>query len=165
MAQTNAAAPGTAGTAGVIARPPVIYLGFLVLGLAAEWWWPLGLPVDPAPDLRRGLAIALALAGAGLVWRAFRRFTRAGTNVQTWKPTLAIVTDGLYGYSRNPIYVGMTAIYLGVAMGVGSPWALALLVPTLLLMQFGVIAREERYLEGKFGPAYVDYRARVRRWL
>ena len=153
----------TAETAGVIAKPPVIYAGFLALGLVLDRVWPIDLPM-PASDLRKVLGLSLVAIGAGLALWAFRQFVRAGTNLSTGKPTLAIVTHGVYRFSRNPIYIGLTLFYLGVALAAGSPWALILLIPTLAVMHAGVIFREERYLEHRFGTAYLDYKARVRRW-
>ena len=93
------------------------------------------------------------------------RFRAAGTPVEPYKPTSAIVSDGLYGLSRNPIYVALTLIYLGIGVAIDSPWILALVVPVLLVMRTGVIAREERYLERKFGAEYLDYKVSVRRWV
>ncbi|MCH7795577.1 MAG: isoprenylcysteine carboxylmethyltransferase family protein, partial [Proteobacteria bacterium] len=77
----------------------------------------------------------------------------------------AILSDGLYGVSRNPIYLGLTAIYLGVGVMADAGWVAVLLGPLLLVMHFGVIAREERYLERKFGDEYLRYKASVRRWI
>ncbi len=96
---------------------------------------------------------------------AIRQFRAAGTNVETWRPTEAIVTRGVYARTRNPIYLAMLAIYTGIALGVDSAWLLALVIPLALVLRYGVIAREERYLEAKFGEPYRAYRATVRRWL
>jgi protein-S-isoprenylcysteine O-methyltransferase Ste14 len=80
-------------------------------------------------------------------------------------PTKALVTDGLYAYSRNPIYIALTLIYLGLTIAANSVWSIVFLVPILVIIRYGVIAREERYLERKFGDAYAEYRKRVRRWI
>ncbi|MPZ12153.1 MAG: DUF1295 domain-containing protein [Kiloniellaceae bacterium] len=151
-------------TAGVVARPPFLYLGGLLLGLGIDW-----LPaLPPLPFLAGhvGLAvgIGLGIAGFGLLFAAARRFIKAGTPVPTNRPTTALVTEGLYRVSRNPIYIGLTFIYLAFAAGFASLGALVLLPAVLLVMEFGVIRREERYLERRFGQPYRDYRARVRRW-
>jgi len=146
---------------GVVAPPPVIYLCGLVLAFALDWVWPIAL-------LPAGVqyAVGLALIGLGLlaVLLAFRRFRRAGTHIEPYKPTTALVTDGLYGRSRNPIYVALTGIALGIGVAADNAWVLPMLVPVLVVMRYGVIAREERYLEGKFGDAYRRYKAAVRRW-
>ncbi len=73
--------------------------------------------------------------------------------------------SGPYRFTRNPIYLGMTIIFTGIAIAADSIWVLALLVPVLVIMNIGVIMREERYLEGKFGEDYRQYKASVRRWL
>jgi protein-S-isoprenylcysteine O-methyltransferase Ste14 len=96
---------------------------------------------------------------------ALGRFRRAGTPVCTNRPTTALVTVGIYRRTRNPMYVALTLLYAGIALAADSFWALALLAPLLLLMRYGVIAREERYLAREFGARYLEYRAAVRRWL
>ena len=75
------------------------------------------------------------------------------------------MVDGIYGRTRNPLYLGTTLIYLGLSVAAGSRWAIGLLVPLLWVINVGVVKREERYLERKFGDAYRDYKARVRRWI
>jgi protein-S-isoprenylcysteine O-methyltransferase Ste14 len=104
------------------------------------------------------------LAGCLAGW-CFGLFRRAGTNVPTHKPSTAIVTDGPYRFSRNPIYIALTTLSAGIAIWVNSWWMLALLVPTFVIMNIGVVDREERYLAAKFGDEYLSYKARVRRWL
>ncbi|WP_447910849.1 methyltransferase family protein [Brevundimonas bullata] len=149
---------------GVIAPPPLIYLGFLLAGygvgqLVSEP--SLGLDVS----LRRGLAFVLVIAGLLLDGIAAGTFRRLGTPPEPWKPTTALATGGLYKFSRNPIYVGFAITYAGFAMAMDSPVALALLVPCLMVMDRFVIQREERYLSTKFGAEYQAYQGKVRRWL
>jgi len=152
-------------TAGVIMRPPFLYLGGLAIGLGGDLLFDLpALPYLSAASARLP-ALVMGLAGFALVAAAAWRFHKAGTNVPTNRPTTALVTSGLYRFSRNPIYIGLTLVYLGVAAFFASLGALVLLPAVLLVMQFGVIRREERYLERRFGAAYRDYKARVRRWL
>ena len=152
----------TPDTAGVIARPPFLYLGSLAAAIGLDWIFPAPLPEHA---LRLPLAILLAVAGLGLVAVCFRRFKAAGTNVPTWIPTTALVIAGPYRFSRNTIYLALTLIYLGLGIGHGSVWPLVLLAPLLIVMRYGVIGREERYLEGKFGDAYRAYLSSVRRWI
>ena len=90
---------------------------------------------------------------------------RAGTNVRPDQPATTIVMGGPFRFTRNPLYVGTTGLYVGVALLVDALRPLVLLVPLLAIVEWGVICREERYLEAKFGDAYRTYRARVRRWL
>jgi protein-S-isoprenylcysteine O-methyltransferase Ste14 len=156
----------TGGTAedspGVIAPPPVIYLAGLALAFALDWVWPVALLPDA---VQLAVGIPLIVLGLSVVVRAFLRFRRAGTHIEPYKPTTAIVTDGLYGYSRNPIYVAMAVISVGIGIAADNIWVLPMLVPTLAVMRTGVIAREERYLEGKFGDGYRRYKTAVRRWI
>lgn len=149
---------------GVIAPPPLIYVGFLLAG------WGIGqmfdIPGLGLPDLwRRGLAVAGLIIGFGLEAAAAGLFRRARTAIQPWKPSTALVTGGVYRFSRNPIYVGMAILYAGLAVALDSPVALALILPCLVVVDRLVIAREERYLQARFGPAYLAYRQAVRRWL
>ncbi|MEQ9200673.1 MAG: isoprenylcysteine carboxylmethyltransferase family protein, partial [Rhodospirillales bacterium] len=85
--------------------------------------------------------------------------------VPTHTPTSGLVTDGLYRYSRNPIYLALTLIYIGTSLIAGWFWPLLLLLPLLPLMHYGVIRREEDYLSAKFGTEYQAYRKAVRRYL
>jgi protein-S-isoprenylcysteine O-methyltransferase Ste14 len=147
---------------GVIARPPLLYLGALAVGLALHYVWPLAPWNGPGRSIA---GLALIALGAALLFACLRRFRGAGTNVQTSQPTTALVTSGPYRYSRNPIYIGLSAIYLGIAVLVDSAAVAVLLVPVLLLIRYGVIAREEAYLERKFGDEYRRYRQTTRRWL
>ena len=90
---------------------------------------------------------------------------RAGTNVRPDRPSLAIVTDGPFRYSRNPLYLAGLGLYVAVALLVNTLWPFALLPVMLLILDRGIVRREERYLEAKFGGPYRAYRARVRRWI
>ena len=149
-------------TAGVIAPPPLIYLGGLLVGFALEALLPGG----SLPDAVRWVGGGLALV-AGLALQTFfiTAFSRAGTAVEPWKPTTAIVTTGPYRVTRNPAYLGMALIYTGIALLADAPWVLLPLPLVLVLIDRGVIAREERYLERKFGEEYLGYRRSVRRWV
>jgi protein-S-isoprenylcysteine O-methyltransferase Ste14 len=90
---------------------------------------------------------------------------RAGTNVDPRAPALLIVTHGPFRFTRNPLYLSLTLLTIGLALCFNIIWALVTLVPTLIIMRQGVILREERYLEGKFGQPYLDYKRTVRRWI
>lgn len=162
---TRDAQPGGPPHAGVVAPPPLIYFGFLLLGwvldtrlLHLAMPFPLTLPV-------KVIAVALILSGLGLEMWAGGLFKAAGTNVVPWSPSTALVDTGPYRFSRNPMYVGFTLVYLGLALGLQSPSAMILIIPCLALMTWGVILREERYLAARFGQPYLDYKDGVRRWL
>ncbi len=156
---------GTHDTAGVIAPPPLVYLAGLALGLGADWL--LHLPSLPERSASGGLWLGLAFGGFGLLlilW-AGGRFIGARTPLPPHRPTTALVTEGPYRRSRNPIYLGMALIYLGVVCATASLGILVFFPLVILIMEFGVIRREERYLERKFGAEYRRYKASVRRWL
>jgi len=150
-------------TAGVVVPPPLLYVGGFLVGLALDWLLPLGRL--PRSRFLMAVGIALLLVQLPLGVAAFRAMRRAGTQVNPYKPTTAMVTSGVFRISRNPIYLSFTLLYLGLVLLLGTVWPLCLLVPVLVVMQRGVILREEQYLEARFGEAYRRYRERVRRWL
>ena len=94
-----------------------------------------------------------------------REFRKARTPIRTRKPVTVVITTGPYRFSRNPIYLSFTLLQFGLGMWANSAWVVGMLIPTLVLMSYGVIAREERYMARKFGDEYLQYRAAVRRWL
>jgi protein-S-isoprenylcysteine O-methyltransferase Ste14 len=160
---TGPAMADTADTANVIVRPPIAWALAVLAGLALNWLMPL--PFLPAVVSAGWLgAIVCALALALVAW-AISTMTRAGSNVPTRLPTTTIVETGPYRFTRNPIYLGMVLGLIGLAIAFNSLWLLMTLVPFALVIRYGVITREEAYLERKFGDVYRRYRARVRRWL
>jgi protein-S-isoprenylcysteine O-methyltransferase Ste14 len=147
----------------VLIRPPIAWALAAAAGLAAGWLYPLPFVPAPIPAGWIGAAVfAIALAMAA--W-AIGTMRRAGTRFETHQPTTRIVSAGPYRFTRNPIYVGLLLALTGLAIGFDNLWLLAALVPFYLVIRYGVVAREEAYLERKFGAAYLDYKARVRRWL
>jgi len=153
------------GTAGVIARPPLLYVGALLLGLAADHLLPLPFDVPKAGLVHSTIAGLVVVVGLALMAAGIRDFSRGGTPVPTNQPTRTLVTTGTHRWSRNPIYVGMFFIYLGIGLAARSPWIVILTLPLGITVRYGVVAREEAYLERRFGNAYRDYKSRVRRWL
>jgi protein-S-isoprenylcysteine O-methyltransferase Ste14 len=152
------------GTAGVIARPPLLFLAALLLGLAADRLlpWPFAVP---GTDLVRWMtAGSMILVGLALAAAGIRSFSRAATPVPTNRPTRALVTTGILGWTRNPIYLGLFLVYGGIGLAERSPWTVILMLPLAITIRYGVVAREEAYLERRFGDTYRDYKARVRRW-
>lgn len=157
-----AAVAETRDAPGVIAPPPLVYL----VALAAGYGLEALLPSASVPDgVRFTLGPILIGAGSTLLGAFLGSFRRAGTAVDPRRPTTAIVTWGPYRITRNPAYLGMALLYSAVALSTGALWPFATLVPALVVIDRFVIAREERYLERKFGAPYRDYRARVRRWV
>ena len=148
--------------AGIIAPPPLIYLGTLFFGLLLNRRFPITF-------LPRTIARSLGwpLLGGGVLllgWFAWAMH-HAGTPASPYKPVSHVVTEGPFHYTRNPGYLSMTMIYTGIASLANALWAILLLPVALLVIQRGVIEREERYLERKFGEEYLGYKARVRRWI
>ncbi len=148
--------------AGVIFPPPLIYGGFLLIGFVIDYFWPIPVLPDNFQYALGGVLIVLALA---IIFPAFNMFRKAGTAVRPDRPTTAIITSGPYRFTRNPLYLALTLIYAGIAIAADSIWVLLLLIPVLLIMNRGVIGREEKYLDGKFGEEYRRYKKTVRRWL
>jgi protein-S-isoprenylcysteine O-methyltransferase Ste14 len=149
-------------TAQVIVLPPLVYGAACVMGLLLHLVLPLHLL---STTLARGIGVVCVLVSLPLAIATFRALSRAHTPVDPMKPTTALVTAGPFRYSRNPIYVALTLLYLGVAFLVNTLWILLLVVPVLVVIRYGVIAREEAYLTRKFGDAYHQYTTQVRRWL
>lgn len=144
--------------------PPLVYLGLLLLGFVLDrvaGLAGLGLPMT----LRLLLAAAAVAPGIALIIAAVGGFRHAGTPPEPWRTVTALVTNGIYRFTRNPMYLGMAAIHLGIALAADSLGGLAGLPFAILAIQTSVIAREERYMTQSFGAAYIDYRKRVRRWL
>jgi protein-S-isoprenylcysteine O-methyltransferase Ste14 len=155
-------ARGAPDNPGVVAPPPLIYAGALALGLVANKLYPMAfLP----RAVSRVLGLPLIFGGLTIGLLGFREMRRAETNVDPYKPATAIVTEGPYRFTRNPLYIGMTLVYSDIT-AIFNAFPAAMLLPlALAVMRGGVIEREERYLERKFGDEYLAYKARVRRWL
>jgi len=147
---------------GVVAPPPLIYVSALAFGLLVNSIYPIGLLPRGLP---RTTGLPLVFGGLVIGVLGFREMRRAGTNVDPYHPTTAIVDAGPYQFTRNPLYVGMTLMYCGIS-ALSNAFAPILLLPVVLaIMRRGVIEREERYLERKFGDEYLSYKERVRRWM
>ncbi len=147
---------------GIVAPPPLIYLGALIFGLLLNRRLPIGfLP----RGIARGLGWSLLGAGALLLGWFEWAMRQADTPTNPYKPVEHIATEGPFRYTRNPGYLSMAMIYTGIASLANALWAILLLPGALLVIQRGVIEREERYLERKFGEEYLRYKARVRRWI
>jgi protein-S-isoprenylcysteine O-methyltransferase Ste14 len=148
-------------TAGVIAPPPVIYLGFLGLGFALEGL----LPGAELPGWTQWLGAVVIVVGVALMISFELAFKRVGTDANPYRPSSALATDGPYRFSRNPGYLGMAITYIGITLAAEAPWSLVMLLPATLMIQYGVITREERYLERLFGEEYLSYKQATRRWI
>ncbi|WP_237060255.1 methyltransferase family protein [Microbulbifer sediminum] len=147
----------------IVALPPLIYAAFLGAALLVQWAWPL--EISSAHRFLWRPGAFMVVAAVLLVLWAKRALDRAHTNIHPHRPTTSIVCDGPFRFSRNPIYLAMTMLYLGITLLFNSWWGPILLVPLFATVHYGVIKREERYLMDKFGKRYRNYRKRVRRYL
>ena len=151
-------------TPNVMIFPPLIPLSVLVVGVVLNFFMPLGLL---AHVLFLGRIVVGAIAfvvGIGMVIGAKRIFQRIGTNTRPSQPTLALATIGMFTWTRNPMYVGGSLALLGIAIGFALDWVIMLLLVSLPLVHYGIILREERYLERKFGDEYRRYKMKVPRY-
>jgi len=155
-------ARGAQDHAGAIAPPPLIFGLPLAVGLYEDRSNPLGVLSPRVAMIIGGAIIFVALV---ILVATFLQFRRRRTTILPYRPTTAIVDSWPYSFTRNPMYLAMALVYIGIALFFNSLWPFLLLPLVLLVMHRGVIEREERYLEQKFGSDYVDYRSRVPRWL
>lgn len=156
-------APAPLSDPGVHVPPPFIYAGGILAGWLLNRWVPL--PISATSETRHffsGMCFAFWL---GLMLAAFESFRRAGTTFLPNRPATALVTSGPYRLTRNPMYLSMALLYVGVTLFLNSWWMVLLFPVVILVIDRIVIAREERYLEHAFPGAYTAYRARVRRWI
>ena len=147
---------------GIIPPPPAIYLAFLGLGLLLEWLWPIHIL---RRDLAVGVGLAILVCGVNGLALAIHAIRHAQSPISPYKPAKVLVTAGPFRFSRNPIYASDTLLYVGLSMLLNALWALALTPVLIWTVQVGVIAREEEYLERRFGDDYGRYKHRVQRWL
>jgi protein-S-isoprenylcysteine O-methyltransferase Ste14 len=146
-----------------VVRPPIAWALAILVGMGLDWLYPI--PFLPTPVSAAWVGGAIFALGFVLAIWAIATIRMAGTRVETNKPTTAIVENGPYRFTRNPIYLGMLLGQTGLAIGFNSLWILATLVPFYFVIRYGVVMREEAYLERKFSKVYLDYKSRVRRWL
>lgn len=147
---------------GVVMPPPLIYLVAFALVLVLDWSWPVAILGRPAAAW---IGIAVLILGVAINgWGVYTMY-RARTAIHPGHPANRLVTSGPFRYSRNPLYVGLNLVFLGLVLVVDSLWGLPVFLATVLVMHYGVIRREERHLEAAFGDEFRAYRARVRRYL
>lgn len=146
----------------IVAPPPLLYLIALAAVIALQWLRPLPILEHAAATWIGGALLALGLALN--LWGAWT-MRRARTPINPYRPVEAVVTTGAFRLSRNPLYVGLDLVLLGLALLLDSLWGIAALLVVVVVMHYGVILPEERYLEERFGEPYRRYRAAVRRYL
>jgi protein-S-isoprenylcysteine O-methyltransferase Ste14 len=149
----------------VMVFPPVILLSALVLACALQWPVPLGWIAELDRGWRFGSGTFFVMAGLLTTSAGRRALLRHGTNINPSLPTTTLVTEGVFGLIRNPLYVGMSAALCGIALIFALDWLLLLILPSCVVLHFAVVRREERYLERKFGEAYRRYKEHVPRYL
>ena len=147
--------------AGVIAPAPILYAVAIAVGLVAEYLAPTSLLPSP---ISGWVASAFVGASIALVVSAFRALAKAHTAFDARKSTTSLVTSGVFRFTRNPTYLSLTLLQIGVAFAIQSSWVLLVAIPAVAVTQWGVILPEERYLNSKFGERYRDYASKVRRW-
>lgn len=150
---------------GVRLPPPFLFVGGFLAGLGLDGLLPL--PLVPGGAVALGVFVGWCLVALGLLLLAWAMFTFLGakTAIIPTQPASGIVEAGPYRFSRNPMYVGLGLLYVGLALWLNRLWPVLLLPVVYALLWSLVVAREERYLKGAFGETYAAYRARVRRWL
>jgi len=158
----DSSAPKPADHAGVKVPPPLIYAGVFGVGMLLQQFFPVELLHIPMGRIVAFVCISIAaiLGVWGLV-----SFWLARTNPLPDKPSTVLVMVGPYRLTRNPMYMSLIFLYVGLAIWFDIFWALVLLPLCIAIIRYYVIAKEEGYLERKFGQEYLDYKARVRRWL
>lgn len=143
----------------------VVFGGPLLLALALQWLVPLALPQESFRPIFLIAGAALILMGLALIVLARRELRRHYQPADPGRPTSAIVSSGVFAFSRNPLYLGVACLLVGVALAFNLPWVLIMLLPSLVLCHYVLIAPEERYLLARFGEPYRAYTSRVARWL
>jgi len=150
--------------AAVIAPPPLLTVLSIGAGLLADHFVPIAI-VPGIGATRFVLFGFLLLVALGFFVSGVGQLTKHHEHPSPYKPTEAIVAGGIYRFTRNPIYVGFILIVVAIAVVANSVWLLLASIALFLVLHFGVVKPEERYLSAKFGDTYDDYRRRVRRWI
>lgn len=156
---------GTNGDGAAVRLPPPLVYLLAVIGGALLHAFVLPLPFGFAFGARVGAAVAVAILGLGLMAGAIGLFRRTGQDPKPWKATPEVISDGVYRFTRNPMYVGMALLQAGIGIGLANAWIVALVPPVLFIVYATAIRPEEAYLERKFGERYSAYKNSVRRWL
>jgi protein-S-isoprenylcysteine O-methyltransferase Ste14 len=151
--------------ADVAIKPPILFLGALLLGCLLTVWVPIGPGIAEPNGLGLAVGLSFVVLGFGLAIFPARRFQRAGTRVMPGEASTVLIRDGLYRVTRNPIYIGLILLYFGLSIVLTSVWMLLLLIPAVVVLHLGVVKREEDYLDWKFGDDYRRYVTQVPRWL
>ncbi len=142
--------------------PPVIYIVFFIAGIGLEYLWPMRTTIASWGQI---IGVGLLVISVFIMPSVLIRFKRAGTAFDVRKSATSLITDGPYKYSRNPTYVSLTLLYIGLGVFLNNMWILLLVLPILVIINFWTIRSEEHSLAEIFGDEYEQYRSRVRRWI
>jgi protein-S-isoprenylcysteine O-methyltransferase Ste14 len=148
----------------VLVFPPVILAATIALGGALQWLLPIDVLATIRSAWRGPFGAAVIFTGILFAVTGRHLLARLGTNVSPLRPTTALATEGIYNWTRNPLYTGGTLVMLGVALIFALDWLVLLIVPSAFILHFGVVRREEQYLERKFGDQYRQYKLQVPRY-
>jgi protein-S-isoprenylcysteine O-methyltransferase Ste14 len=149
--------------ANVYFPPPLIFIGFIVLGALLQYTIaPIPFPGDA---WIRIIGVIIAVAGLAFIFSALATFKRTGQDPKPWTPSPELIVQGPYRWTRNPMYVGLTCILVGLGLALNNPWFSLLAVVALLVVHFIAVLPEEKYLKEKFGSNYEQYRRKVRRYI
>lgn len=150
---------------GVIALPPLIMAAAVAVSAGLEFLFPLTVLPPAFGAVAAIVGAVLLVGGVAIAITGMRAFRRAGTNVEPFKPALVLVEDGPYRFTRNPMYIGLILVHLGITVAASLDWGVPLAVVLFVVLHKGVVLREEAYLKAKFGAPYEAFLARTRRWI
>ncbi len=147
---------------GVKLPPPISFLGLGLIGVGMEYVIPLSIGIDSWANYLGGGVIIVSILSIMFMFKLYKRYE---TEIEPWKTTSKIITTGPYKYSRNPVYIFFCGVPIGLGIAFNTYWALFAFIPALIIVYYTAVKKEEKYLETKFGQEYLDYKAKVRRWL
>ncbi len=147
--------------AGVKIPPPLIFIVFMLLAHVNELLFPIGIIFAPVITY---IGLGLVMTGLILLLSLLLQFKRVKTSIEPWQPTSSIIKTGLYKYSRNPIYLLLCTIPIGLGLYFSHVWLITSVIPSCMGIYYVAIRPEEAYLTGKFGDEYICYQQQVRRW-
>jgi protein-S-isoprenylcysteine O-methyltransferase Ste14 len=142
--------------------PPIVFLLFMLMAYGLHYLNAVEVGSLPTPMI---VGTFIVILGFVIILISSHSFKQAQTNIEPWKPTSQIVSSGIFAYSRNPIYVAFCIITVGIGLILNSLWVVLSFVPSIIIVFFIAIKKEEVYLENKFGQEYLSYKNNVRRWL
>jgi protein-S-isoprenylcysteine O-methyltransferase Ste14 len=149
---------------GVYIPPPLFYVLIFILALISQRMIPIADSFFQV-GIIKAVGIIFLIIALFFLARSLRQFFQSKNTVILIKPASSLQKTGIYGISRNPMYVGLVLAYIGITCSIGNWWNIILLPLLILIIQEYVIKHEEKYLELEFGQQYEEYKRKVRRWL